>query len=203
MMQVLQNQVTFTEFIKWKPDNERHELHNGIIVEMSQPLGKHEDITGFAARKITVEFDRLNLPYSIPKQALVKPPTNESGYIPDVLLLNCANLDNEPFWENQSTVTMGDSIPLVIEVVSNNWRVDYLTKLRDYEEIGIPEYWIIDYLALGGIRYIGNPKEPTISIYCLLNGEYQVSQFRENQRIVSRIFPELNLTARQIFQGGV
>ena len=202
MMQLLQKQVTFTEFIDAKPEDTRYELHNGVIIEMPQPLGQHENITGFTARKITVEFDRLNLPYSIPKQALVRSLGSESGYIPDVLLLNCPNLINEPLWANQSTVTQGDSIPLVIEVVSNNWRIDYLTKLRDYEEIGIPEYWIIDYLALGGIRYIGNPKQPTISIYSLINGEYQVRQFRENQRIISPTFPELNLTAQQIFQAG-
>lgn len=202
MMQLLQKQVTFAEFIDAKPDDARYELHNGVIIEMPQPLGQHENINGFTARKITVEFDRLNLPYSIPKQALVRSLGSESGYIPDVLLLNCPNLINEPLWANQSTVTQGDSIPLVIEVVSNNWRVDYLTKLRDYEEIGIPEYWIVDYLALGGIRYIGNPKQPTISIYSLINGEYQVRQFRENQRIISPTFPELNLTAQQIFQAG-
>ncbi|MFN6392919.1 MAG: Uma2 family endonuclease, partial [Aphanizomenon sp.] len=92
---------------------------------------------------------------------------------------------------------------LVIEVVSTNWRVDYLSKVKDYEEIGIPEYWIVDYLALGGTPYIGNPKKPTISIYDLINGEYQVSQFRENQTIVSRTFPELILTANQIFQAGI
>ncbi|MFM6593182.1 MAG: Uma2 family endonuclease, partial [Dolichospermum sp.] len=44
---------------------------------------------------------------------------------------------------------------------------------------------------------------PTISIYDLINGEYQVSQFRGNQTIVSRTFPELNLTANQIFQAGM
>ena len=59
---------------------------------------------------------------------------------------------------------------MIIEVVSTNWRDDYLTKLRDYEEIGIKEYWIVDYLALGGRRYIGNPKQPTISIYQLVDG---------------------------------
>ena len=134
---------------------------------------------------------------------LVKPPDNESGYSPDVLLLNPSNLINEPLWKKQSTVTQGASIPLVIEVVSTNWRVDYLSKVKDYEEIGIPEYWIVDYLALGGTPYIGNPKQPTISIYDLINGEYQVSQFRENQTIVSRTFPELTLTANQIFQAGI
>jgi Uma2 family endonuclease len=202
MIQVLPKLVTFAEFTDWKPDGGSYELHNGVIVEMSQPLGPHEDIIGFTSRKITVEFDRLNLPYTIPKQALVKPPESESGYVPNILLLNRTNLVNEPLWQKQSTVTQAASIPLIIEVVSTNWRDDYLTKLRDYEEIGIPEYWTIDYLGLGGVRYIGSPKQPTISIYLLIEGEYQVQQFKDNERIISPTFPELNLTAQQIFQAG-
>ncbi|MHC5825410.1 MAG: Uma2 family endonuclease, partial [Nostoc sp.] len=41
---------------------------------------------------------------------------------------------------------------------------------------------------------------PTISIYQLIDGEYQVTQFRSSDRIVSPTFPELNLTAEQIFK---
>lgn len=195
--------VTFEEFVQWKPEGKRYELHHGVIFEMAQPLGDHEDITSFLAEKITAEYLRLNLPYRIPKTVLVKPPENESGYSPDVLVLNRSNLTNEPLWKKESTVTQSASIPLVIEIVSTNWRVDYLTKVKDYEEIGIPEYWIVDYLALGGTPYIGDPKQPTISIYELVNGEYRVSQFRGTDRIVSPTFPELDLTANQIFQAGV
>jgi Uma2 family endonuclease len=195
--------VTFEEFVEWKPEGKYYELHHGVIIEMAQPLGDHEDITGFLAERATAEYLRLNLPYRILKTVLVKPPENQSAYSPDVLIINRPNLINEPLWKQQSTLIQGASIPLVIEVVSTNWRVDYLTKVKDYEEIGIPEYWIVDYLALGGTPYIGNPKQPTISIYDLINGEYQVSQFRENQTIVSRTFPELTLTANQIFQAGI
>ena len=39
--------VTFEEFVEWKPEVGRYELYDGEIVEMSQPLGDHEDITGF------------------------------------------------------------------------------------------------------------------------------------------------------------
>jgi Uma2 family endonuclease len=202
MVQVLQKPVTFAEFADWKPDGERYELHNGVIVEMSQPTGPHEDVIGFLIEELVTEYKRLNLSYSIPKQALVKPPESESGYVPDILLLNKTNLVNEPLWQKQSTVTQAASIPLIVEVVSTNWRDDYLTKLRDYEEIGIPEYWIIDYLALGGIRYIGSPKQPTISIYLLIEDEYQVRQFKNDEKIISPTFPDLNLTAQQIFQGG-
>ena len=201
MTQALPKPITFAEFLEWKPEVGRYELHNGGIFEM-QPTGEHEEVTGFLARKLTVEFDRLNLPYFIPNQALVKPPEKDSGYLPDVLILNRPNLASEALWEKSSTVTQGATIPLVIEVVSTNWRDDYLLKVAEYEQIGIPEYWIVDFAALGGRRFIGNPKQPTISVYQLVDDEYQISQFRGGEHIISSTFPELNLTASQIFQAG-
>lgn len=201
MFQALPKIITFEEFLSWKPDGGNYELHNGVIVEM-QPVGDHEEINGFLAGEITVEFKRLKLPYLIPKQALVKVTDRESGYSPDVIVLNQKHLSSEPMWKKSSTVTQAASVPLVIEVVSNNWQDDYAHKLVDYETFGIPEYWIVDYLGLGGRRYIGNPKQPTISIYYLVEGEYQLTQFRGNDPIVSPTFPELNLTALQIFQAG-
>ena len=203
MIQIATKPLTFEQFAEWKPENARYELHNGGIVERSQPLGRHEKVIGFLARKLTVEFDRLNLPYFIPKQALVKPPENESAYSPDVPILNEANLASEPLWQKFSTVTQGASIPLVIEVVSTNWQDDYLRKVGEYELIGLPEYWIVDYLGLGGRRFIGNPKQPTISVYELVDGEYQISLFRGDDNIESAAFPELKLTAQQVFQAGL
>ena len=202
MTQIAEKLVTVEEFVEWKPENGRYELHNGVIVDMAQPLGGHEEVIGFAARKLTIEFDRLDLPYFIPKQVLVKSSSSESSYSPDVLLLNRPNLTSESLWKKYSTVELGASIPLVIEVVSTNWRDDYYRKLGEYEEIGISEYWIIDYLGLGGRKFIGNPKQPTISIYQLIDNEYQLNQFRDDERIISPTFPELNLTANQIFQAG-
>jgi Uma2 family endonuclease len=205
MTQALPKLVTFEEFIDRIPENSgiRYELHNGEIVEMAQPVGDHEEVKGFLGVEIPVEIKRLALPYFIPNQVIVKPPEKDSGYFPDVLVLNRANLVNEPLWKKSSTLSLGASIPLVIEVVSTNWRDDYHLKFADYEEMGIPEYWIVDYAALGGRNFIGNPKQATISICNLVDGEYQISKFRENDIIVSKTFPELNLTANQIFQAGL
>jgi len=194
--------LTFEEFVEWKPDGKLYELYDGVIVEMPQPLGEHEDVTSFLAEKVMVEYLRLGLPYRIPKTVLVKSPDAESAYSPDVLVLNRPNLVNEPLWNKKSTVTQGASIPLVIEVVSSNWRVDYLTKLKAYEEIGIPEYWIVDYLGIGGRMFIGNPKQPTVLIHELIEEEDQVTLFRGDDRLVSSALPELELTANQVFQAG-
>jgi Uma2 family endonuclease len=204
MTQSLRKLITFDEFVAKYPDNtgKRYELHDGVVVEMPQPSGDHEEVIGFLAFEITRECIRLNLPYFIPKTALVKPPENESAYSPDVLLLNRPNLVNEPLWKKESTVIQGSSIPLIVEVVSTNWRDDYLKKYADYEEVGIPEYWIVDYAGLGGREFIGNPKQPIILICSLEDGEYRVSKFRGDNRIQSATFPDLNLTAQQIFNAG-
>ncbi|MBD2530373.1 Uma2 family endonuclease [Nostoc flagelliforme FACHB-838] len=205
MTQAIPKLVTFEEFVDWLPENSgvRYELHNGDIVEMAQPVGEHEEVKGFLARKVTVEFDRLDLSYFMSNQVIVRPPEKDSGYIPDVLVLNRTYLENEKLWKKQSIVSLGASIPLAIEVVSTNWRDDYYLKYADYEEMGIPEYWIVDYAALGGRNFIGNPKEPTISVCNLVDGEYQISKFRYSDAIISQTFPELNLTPNQIFQAGM
>ena len=65
-------------------------------------------------------------------------PKAESAYSVDVLLLNLDNLANEVLWKKESTVTQAALVPLVVEVVSTNWRDDYYKKLTDYEEMGIP-----------------------------------------------------------------
>lgn len=194
--------VTFDEFIAWYPENSerRYELHDGVIVEMPLPKGGHEKVVGFLVKKLNVEVDRLNLPYFIPKTVIVKPSENQSGYSPDVLLLDDSNLINEPIWEQESIITQAASIVLAIEIVSTNWRDDYLKKYADYEIMGIPEYWMVDYLALGGREFIGDPKQPTISVCSLQEGEYRVTKFRGDDLIQSPTFPDLNLTAQQIFK---
>ncbi|MBU7583424.1 MAG: Uma2 family endonuclease, partial [Nostoc sp. TH1S01] len=152
--------------------------------------------------QLAVQCYQSRLPYLIPKTALIKPIDSESAYSPDVLILNQANLINEPLWQQESTVSYAKSIPLVIEVVSSNWRDDYYKKYGEYEGIGIAEYWIVDYLGLSAKKFVGDPKQPTISIYSLVDDEYQVIQFRGDDCIQSPTFPELNLTAQQIFQAG-
>lgn len=90
-------------------------------------------------------------------------------------------------------------VKLVVEVVSSNWQNDYARKVEDYGVLGIAEYWIVDYLGIGGREYIGKPKQPTITIGKLIEDEYQKQLFRGDDQLVSSIFPDLRLTATQVF----
>ena len=111
----------------------------------------------------------------------------------DVVVLK-NSIEENPLWSDRSRVTKGDQMILAVEVISTNWRTDYITKVDEYEAMGVPEYWIVDYLGLAAARYIGKGKQPTLTIYQLVNGKYQSKQFRGDELIVS-----LSLTANQVF----
>lgn len=205
MVQSLTKPVTFEEFIEWYPNTGiRYELHDGVIIEMPKPTGKHSDVTGFLIEELVLTIIQMGKRriWTIPRESIVKPSHEKSGYEPDIIVLDQDIISTEPRWESESIVENAQSVKLIIEVVSTNWRDDYYKKRADYEEMGIFEYWIVDYAALGGRNFIGNPKEPTLSVYQLVEGEYQVSQFRGDNLIISPTFLELNLTADNIFRAG-
>lgn len=191
--------ISFEEFVAWYPDHgRRYELIEGSIVEVL-PTGPHEDIAGLIGAELNFEIRRQGLPYSIPRNCLIRPRSPGSGYIPDVVVLNRASLPQEPLWSTASVVQSGDTIALVVEVVITNWRDDYDHKFVEYEAMGIAEYWIVDFRALGAVRHVGKPKQPTITMGQWVEGEYQLQRFLAGETLVSRVFPELNLTVDAIF----
>lgn len=138
----------------------------------------------------------------LPRTCTLKPAAPNTGYKPDITVLHKTALAAEPRWQTTSTILRGSSVPLVVEVVSTNWRDDYDHKRADYEAMGIAEYWIVDYLGLGGRRHLGEPKQPTITVCEWGNGEYQMQRFRRGDRVISRTFPELQLDVSRTFDAG-
>lgn len=205
MIQSLQQPTTFDEFIEWLPETSkrRYELHRGVIVEMPKPKGKHSDVAGFLAIEAGIVIRAAKLPYFIPKECIVRTVDGASGYEPDAIVLDREVMADELRWERESIITLGRSVKVIVEVVSTNWQDYYLHKLADYEAMGIAEYWLVDYAGFGGRRFIGNPKQPTFLVCELVDGEYQITQFRGGDRVLSPTFPELVLTADQVFAAGL
>jgi Uma2 family endonuclease len=201
MIQAVPKLLTFDEFVACYGDNEHYELIDGELIDM-EPTGPHEEVAAFVLRKVNVEIDRLSVRWFTPARCLIKPLGTSTAFRPDVVVLDKAAIANEPLWQREPMITLGASIKVVIEVVSTNWQNDYARKLDDYQALGIPEYWIVDYLGLGGTFFIGSPKQPTLTICKLQEGCYKMSRFRSEDRLVSATFPELDLTAEQIFTAG-
>jgi Uma2 family endonuclease len=193
--------ITVDEFITNYGDSDCYELIDGELTEM-EPTGPHEQVSGFLGRKLNVEIDRLDLPYLIPPRCLIKLLGTATAFRPDVLVLDQTRLINEPLWQQEPVITSGSSIKLIAEVVSTNWQNDYARKVEDYALLGVPEYWIVDYLGIGGREYIGKPKQPTVTICTLREDEYQKQLFQNGDRLISSIFPDLQLTAQKIFAAG-
>ena len=198
MVQLTPKLLTVDEFITQYGDNERYELIDGELIEM-EPTGAHEQVAAFIGRKMNVEIDRQGVTYFIPYRCLIKLLGTETAFRPDVIILDQNRLVNEPLWQQEPVITLGASIKLVVEVVSTNWQNDYARKGEDYAVLGIPEYWIVDYLGIRGREYIGNPKQPTITICTLVEDEYQKRLFRSDDLLISSIFPELRIKALQVF----
>ncbi|MDJ1181878.1 Uma2 family endonuclease [Roseofilum casamattae] len=197
-----QEQLDVRQFLNNYGGDNRYELIDGEVFDV-EPTGEHEEIAAFITRKICVQIDRNNLPWLVLQRGLFRPSdATMTAFRPDVLAVDRNELIKEPLWSEQSILTRGSSIKFIAEVVSSNWQNDYARKAEDYAAVGIREYWIADYAGLGGIRYIGKPKQPTLSIGILANGEYQMEIFRGAQVISSLTFPNLRLTAEEILNAG-
>lgn len=203
MTKTLAKKITFDEFnIQYLNGEGRYELHDGIVVEMPKPKGQHSIVTGFLIEELILTMIEMGQrgKWTIPRESIVKSSNGKSGYEPDIIVIDQSAIATESRWASESIIEKAESVKLIVEVVSTNWRDDYFKKRADYEELGITEYWIVDYAALGGRNFLGNPKEPTLSVYQLIEGEYQVQQFRGNDKIISPTFPTFNKTANQIFR---
>ena len=189
--------LTFAEFLENYPDGSGiYELVNGEIVKV-EATRAHKNVARFLVFGFNDEIRRLGLDYIVDKDIVLRTVTasgQEQGRNPDVGVVKAS------VWNSnvRGYGALTEPIQLAVEVTSTNWEDDYVDKLDEYQRLGICEYWIVDYLAIASRAYLGNPKIPTVFVYSLENGSYLVQSFTGNERIISKIFPELEITVEQL-----
>ncbi|WP_193196774.1 Uma2 family endonuclease [Nostoc sp. MG11] len=189
--------LTFEQFLEQCPEEGLYELVDGETVEV-RSTRNHDDVANFILFVFNDEIRRLSLSYVVNNTAVFKTITDkgiEQGRKPDVSVI-----DKDVWRSNRSAYSaLEKPIQLAIEVTSTNWEDDYIDKLDEYQRLGITEYWIVNYLAIGLREYLGNPKVAAVFVFLLdAEGKYQRTQFGGSEQIISRTFPELALTAEQI-----
>jgi Uma2 family endonuclease len=192
--------LTFDQYLHHDDGTDtRYELVRGLLLPMTPAPWPHSKIAKFLERQFDDEIARLGLDWEAVRGDVGQRTEEATARLPDVLVAQQHDL---AALGNRSAVLEVPAL-LVVEIVSESSKVDdYLYKLAEYRKQHVPEYWVVDYLGLGAARYIGAEKRPTLSIYQLVEDTYQVRQFRGLDEIVSPTFPELSLTAGQIFQAG-
>lgn len=110
---------------------------------------------------------------------------------PDLMVLQAEHL------EATLQAVLLDMVPplFVAEVVSpggdssDNYKRDYVWKRQQYEEIGIPEYWIID------------PHRKKVTVCVLVDGIYASKEYVSPGQVVSKVFPTLSITVQALLEG--
>ena len=190
--------LDFGQFLQQRPDDGVYELVNGEIVKV-EAIRARKNVARYLMFGFNDEIRRLQLDYIVDKDIVIRTVTNKGdqrGRNPDVSVVSAS------LW-NSNVTTYGaliDAIQLAVEVTSTNWEDDYIDKLEEYENLGIKEYWIVDYLAIASRSYLGNPKIPTVFVYELIDGKYQVKAFTGTEKIISPTFSELNITVEDVIK---
>jgi Uma2 family endonuclease len=192
-----QQKLTFEQFLEQYPEDGRYELINGELVRILATR-RHENVADFVQDALKDEVKRAGLNYRVSSRLVLATRTKagmEQGRHPDVSVVDRTVWDSNPY----AHTAFKDPIQLVVEVVSTNWEDDYVDKLDEYQRLGIAEYWIVDYLAIGSREYLGNPKEPSVFVYGLnAEGVYERNCFQGEDRIISPTFPDLSLTVAEV-----
>ncbi|CAC5345065.1 MULTISPECIES: Uma2 family endonuclease [Planktothrix] len=181
--------LTFEEYLTYDDGTDnRYELEDGVLIPMTPASPIHSDIIGFLFICFYQEIQRQNLDLKV-KQGDVGIRTRFSrSRQPDIAIIQAE--DWRRLRQFKKSAILEVPALLVVEVVSpgeDNENRDYVKKMTEYEEFGIAEYWIID------------PLIEQVMINFLMNGSYQNTIFTGEQRMISQLFPDLNLTVEQIF----
>jgi len=188
---------TFEEYLKYDDGTDTlHELVDGVLVPMADPIGRHEDFSACLCSTLDKHFVDADLNYVVRRYISVKiTAAKPTGRKPDLVVMPKSQ------WNecNHIEAAAYEAPTLVIEIVSTNWKDDWIEKVSDYERTGIPEYWIFDYRALANLQHL-EVKEPTLAVCSLVNGSYQMTQFRGDMPIVSPLFPSLKLSVNQLLK---
>jgi Uma2 family endonuclease len=175
--------ITFEEYLTYDDGTDkRYDFNDGELIEVSPATALHNDVMMFLAFFLQSVVQQYQLPYCVRVNS-TEIFNGKRTRRPDVLVMT---LEQKRSLGNQPDMLYEPCL-LVIEIVSPTCRmVDTVEKREEYAQFGIPEYWIVDYL-LG-----------TFAVLSLVNGSYVEKVYRENDRIISNVFPNLSLSMNQV-----
>lgn len=180
---------TLDEYLAYDPPTEkRYELENGVVIEMPTESDLNQTIAIF----LLLTFGKF-VPARLLRRGTEVAVSGSRATVrqPDLMVLT---EESYTAVSAMSRSLISPDMPppeLVVEVVSpgkENANRDYRFKRSEYAARGITEYWIID------------PKQAQVMVLSLIDGLYEEAVYRGEESLVSRSFPDIDLTAKQILQ---
>ena len=131
--------MTYEEFLDWADEDTWAEWVDGEVIILSPASLLHQALDTFLLSVLTsfVSFRDLGIVLGPPFQMKTGPDL--PGREPDVIFVAREHLDR------LRDVYLDGPADLVVEIVSPDSRTrDSRDKLREYEQGGVPEYWVLD-----------------------------------------------------------
>ena len=182
---------TFEVYLAYDDNSDKwYELFNGELIERPPESGINVQI----ANRLFLIFALLLGTDQVRGQGLELEVRGEPrNRYPDLTIIREEHIN---LLATRNTIRLLMPPPLlVVEVVSPGElqrHRDYIAKRLQYQDCGIPEYWIID------------PENKTVLVLELKDKTYiEVAEFLEDNQIISPQFPQLNLSLSQLFSKSV
>jgi Uma2 family endonuclease len=194
MTQTKAQKLTFAEFLEYDDgtDHPYDLLTNGELVEVPNEAEINSRLAMALLVKlldfVSYEFIKINV-----LELEVQPAQDgRQNRRPDLAILRPEHLNIDSIIK-RTALFLGALPPrFVAEVVSpgtvdsDNYQRDYQWKRQQYQDWGIPEYWILD------------PHRSQVTVLVLKNRVYQAQIYQGEEQICSAEFPDLQVTAAEL-----
>ena len=188
-MSIASSQMTLEEYLNYDDRTDtRYELVNGKLVSMPPESRLNSQIAMF----LVLELAKL-VPFDLICHKDTEIETSgrlATARLPDVMVLT-GEL-KEILGNARGTITRNMPPPsLAIEVASpgkENEAQNYRYKRSEYAARGIEQYWIVD------------PIRQVTTVLTLVEGLYEERVYRGDERIVSPMFPDWELTSERVMK---
>ena len=192
---VVERRMTLAEYLDYDDDTDtRYELEDGFLIDMSGENPLNPRIAVFLLAYLLQQMGVSVMLLAIGHQIEVK-----SSYAtcrqPDLILHTVES--DEYLVGDEKVLHLGSPVPLLVVEVASSTLTDTRSRKRDYEhkpgeyaDRGIAEMWIVD------------PDRSWVQVGTLVDRAYEFQTFMGEARLVSPIFPELNLTAATVLAAG-
>ena len=181
--------ITFEEYLKYDDGtNNRYELVDGELILMPPASFLHSDIIDFIADCFKAIAREHKLDIKVKTGDVGVRTGMNSSRIPDVSVIDGQVWKS---YRRDKSAVIENNLMLAVEVVSpgaEQIERDYTEKAIEYQNTGIPEYWIVD------------PIRKKITVLVLDKGSYTKTVFTRDEAIISSRFPQLKVTAEEILE---
>ncbi|NJL02066.1 MAG: Uma2 family endonuclease [Spirulinaceae cyanobacterium RM2_2_10] len=187
MVQLKRHFQSFEEYLSYDDGTDNlYELFNGELVAVPPESGFNVEIVTLLVVKFAAKIDYRRVRGHSLELEVRGEPRNR---YPDFTIIREEHIE---LLKQRNTIRLSMAPPLlVVEVVSPGEvqrHRDYIAKRQQYEDIGVPEYWIVD------------PQAREVLVLALTEGRYrEVATWRDDAALVSSQLGAIALTAAELF----